>query len=173
MSDAYIGEIRMFGGTYAPVGWALCDGQLLPIAQYETLYALIGTTYGGDGQTAFAVPDLRGRLPVHAGTNPKTGTAYTRGQAGGAETATLALQHLPAHSHDARCQTNSGGSATPTNAYWAKPTNGSQYQAATAASAMMSPGTTLAGGGQAHDNVMPYLPLNFIIATEGFWPSPS
>src|SRR6266699_1246250 len=97
MSDPFIGEIRMFGGNFAPNGWAFCSGQTLPISEYDTLFTLIGTTYGGDGQSTFALPDLRGRLPVHQGTS--TGGTFTLGEAAGVETITLTLQQIPAHTH--------------------------------------------------------------------------
>lgn len=170
MSEAYIGEIRMFAGTYAPMGWAMCDGQLLPIAQNDVLYSLLGTIYGGDGQTTFALPDLRGRLPLGVGTNPQTNSTYTRAQAGGTETVPLIAAQLPVHTHAATCQTNPGTSPTPANNYWATASAGVQYKAATAKAAMGASVTYPAGEGRPHDNMMPFLPLNFIIALEGYYP---
>lgn len=171
MSEPYLGEVRIFGGTYAPAGWAMCDGQLLPIADYSPLFSLIGTTYGGDGQTTFAVPDLRGRLVLNAGTNPQTNTNYVQGQASGTESVTLTTQQLPAHTHVANCQTNTGEQAEPANNFWAKVSNGTQYQVATPSETMAQSAITSAGGSQPHDNMMPFLPLTYIIALEGNWPS--
>lgn len=171
--DPYIGEIRMFGGAFAPVGWALCAGQTLPIVGNEALYNLIGTTYGGDGQTSFVLPDLRSRIPLGAGRNPQTGTTFVQGQAGGTETVTLIPQQLPSHSHTARCQSTAGDSSGSESKFWAK-TSGKLLFQATAANAAMAPTVTSStGGGQPHDNVMPFLSLNFIIALEGIYPSQS
>lgn len=169
MSEAYIGEIRMFGGTFAPVGWLLCNGQLLPISQYETLYTLIGTTYGGDGQTTFALPNLQGRIPVHFGQNISTGTTYPLGALGGVETVTLTPNQLAAHTHLAMAQSEVGDVNEPANAVWAS-SNLKQFTA-TAPNAGMSAGLlSAAGGSQPHDNMMPFLAVNFIIATEGIFP---
>src|ERR1700742_2106971 len=99
MSNPYIGEIRMFGGSFAPVGWALCNGQLMPISENETLFNLIGTTFGGDGQETFAMPDLQGRIPIHAGQGPEITQPYQWGEPGGVESVTLAVQQLPSHNH--------------------------------------------------------------------------
>lgn len=171
MSEPYLGEVRIFGGTFAPAGWAMCDGQLLSIAEYDALFALIGTTYGGDGQTTFAVPDLRGRLILNAGMNPQTGTNYVQAQAGGSETVTLTPQQLPAHTHAANCQTNTGSQAGPANNFWAKTSGGTQYQVTTAAAGMAASAITPSGGNQPHENMMPFLPLTYIIALQGNWPS--
>ena len=118
MSDQYLGEIRMFAGNYAPEGWAMCNGQLLMINQNEALFSLIGTTYGGDGQTTFALPDLQGRVPVHTGRNNVTGTVYPLGQKGGTETVTLVADQLPRHTHAVNAQSQAGTSSTPDNNYW-------------------------------------------------------
>ena len=167
MSDQYIGEVRMFGGNYAPVGWVFCNGQLLNISQYEALYALIGTTYGGDGQTTFAVPDLRGRLPIHMGNG------YLLGQTGGTEQVTLVSSQLPAHTHVPNASSATAASASPENAFWAtsSASNVTPYSTkapnATMNPALISP----VGGNQPHDNMMPFVTVSFIIATEGVYPS--
>ncbi|KRB47097.1 MULTISPECIES: phage tail protein [unclassified Terrabacter] len=168
MSEPYIGEIRLFGGTFAPVGWLACNGQLLPIGVYDALFNLIGTTYGGDGQTTFAVPDLRGRIPVHA-----DGSGYVLGQSGGVESVTLTTSQMPAHTHPVM-----GSSAT------ASVTSATGNVPATTAGVTVfaygtdQPHTTLhpstvapSGGFQPHDNMQPYLCITFIIATEGIYPS--
>jgi microcystin-dependent protein len=171
--DQYVGEIRMFGGNFAPVGWAFCDGSLLPISENETLFALIGTTYGGDGQTTFALPDLRGRLPLHMGTNPSTGTAYLLGAKSGVETVTLTPGQLPRHTHTVQASALAGTSNTPEGNVWASGkllyADGSSSPALT-----MSPGSlSSAGNNQPHSNIMPYLTISFIIALEGIFPSQS
>jgi len=163
VSDQYVGEIRMFAGNYAPQGWALCNGQLLNISQYEVLYVLIGTTYGGDGRTTFALPDLRGRIPIHKST------AFPLGSLGGAEKVTLTTQQLPAHTHTASATTNTGDSASPANAVWAAITN---YSDDTSKIVSMNASTIASSGGsQAHDNMMPSTAVSFIIALEGIFPS--
>lgn len=168
--DQYLGEIRMFAGNFAPVGWALCNGSLLSIAQYDALFALIGTTYGGNGQTTFALPDLRGRIPIHMGQNPSTGTTYNLGQAGGVETVTLTSQQMPAHTHQVYATTADGTQSSPANGLWAKSAL-NEYSTATApVTAMAANAVVPVGGNQPHDNIMPYQCINFIIATEGLWP---
>jgi microcystin-dependent protein len=162
MSDPYIGEIRMFGGNFAPVGWLLCQGQLLPIDQFDALYALIGTIYGGDGQSNFALPNLQSRMPMHVGSG------FPLGQTGGTETVTLTTQQLPVHTHApvaASVQTD----PSPSNNFWAGFTNprySSQPPSAPMASGALSP----AGSSQPHENMSPYQVINFIIATEGIYP---
>jgi len=172
MSEPFVGEIRMFSGTFAPVGWSFCDGTLFPIADYNVLYQLIGTTYGGDGVTNFAVPDLRGRLPVHQGTGQ---SVYTLGQKGGAENVTLITSQLPAHTHSLRA-TSTGQVPSPANAFPAVATStqtGIQVYGPTgAAPTSLSPAIIQSSGGsQAHDNFQPYLCVNFIIALNGVYPS--
>lgn len=168
----YIGEISMFAGNFAPRGWAFCDGQLLPIAQYSALFALLGTTYGGDGRTTFALPDLRGRAPIHAGTGP--GLSERRlGSKAGQETTTLTVAQMPNHNHGAYQSINTaeGTQSTPTSGYPAKTGDGSHdYANATDAQATnVTVGNT--GGGQAHDNMQPFLTINYIIALQGIFPS--
>ena len=173
MGTPFIGEIRMFGGNFAPVGWAFCAGQSLRIAQNDALYSLIGTTYGGDGLTTFKLPDLQGRVPLHQGTNPATGTSYPLGQQAGTEQVTLTLAETPIHTHAASAQSANGTQAGPGNGVWATEldSNLKPFSVNQTPSGAMNPaclGTT--GGSQPHDNVMPFLAINFIIALEGIYP---
>ena len=171
MSNPYIGEIRMFGGNFAPAGWMFCDGQLLPISENDALFTLIGTTYGGDGQSTFALPDLRGRLPLHQGTG-SSGSSYLLGQNGGVEAVTLTVNQIPAHGHPPLCNNNAGTLTVPTNAFWAGVGAGfQQYSQPTSAHTMHPGAIALAGGGQPHDNFSPYLCVNFIISLFGVFPS--
>lgn len=169
--EPYLGEIRMFGGNFAPAGWAFCNGQIVAISQYESLFALIGTTYGGNGQTTFALPDLRGRLPLHMG-NSTTGSHYVLGEQAGAEAVTLLSTQLPQHSHQAPAAT-SGGVDSPTNAFWAPPSAGTAYSKSTPSTTMAPQALSLAGGSQPHENMMPTKALSFIIALFGIYPSPN
>lgn len=176
MSTPYIGEIRMFGfGTRgAPNGWQGCDGSLLPISQYDALFALIGTTYGGDGQTTFGVPDLRGRLPIHQGTGPGLST-YVIGQMAGIETVTLLLTQLPAHTHTLVATSGAASSLTPGNTLLPGAVSGDSFYVSDVSSATQVPmsaqSTSLAGGSQPHDNTMPTLTVQYCIATQGIFPS--
>ncbi len=166
MAQPFIGEIRMFGGNFAPLGWMFCSGQLVPISQYDTLFSLIGTIYGGDGQTTFALPDLRGRVPVHFGNG------FIQGQTGGAETVTLAAMQLPVHSHVPQANSGNGTSTDPTNNYWAAQPALLQYSAAASENVSL-PVTAIgsSGGNQPHNNMIPFLGIDYIIATEGIYPS--
>jgi microcystin-dependent protein len=170
MSDPYIGEIRMFAGNYAPQDWAFCDGQLLPISQYDTLFALIGTTYGGDGQTTFALPDLRGRLPIHLGSGPGLSPRQL-GEPGGAETVVLTSPQLPVHSHVLYASTSPAGSSSPAGNVTATVSGANIYGAGAPTVAMNAQSVAPSGGSAPHDNVMPYLCLSFIIALYGIFPS--
>jgi microcystin-dependent protein len=169
---AFIGEIRMFGGNFAPVNWALCNGQLVPIDQNAALFNLIGTTYGGDGQTTFALPNLQGRLPLHMGTGQ---SSYVIGELGGVESVTLTTNELPAHTHILSAS-NAGSVASPANALpgatstvFSQP---AQVYGAAASLVQFKPTTILpSGGGQPHNNFQPYLCVNFIIALYGVYPS--
>jgi microcystin-dependent protein len=170
MSDPYVGEIRMFSGNFPPLGWALCDGSLLNISENDVLFQLMGTTYGGDGQSTFALPDLRGRLPLHAGTNPSTNTTYPLGQMGGTETVTLTVQQLPAHTHAVGANSNTADSSTPLNNVWAA--SGAKSYTASSPNGTMNPAIiSYQGGNQPHDNMMPFLTISFIIALQGLYPS--
>ena len=174
MASPFIGQIDMFAGNFAPVGYAMCDGQILPISQNTALFALIGTTYGGNGQTTFALPDLRSRVPVHQGQG--TGLSnYVMGQAAGVENTTLLTTQIPSHSHPNAA--GAGASDAPATAtdpagrVWAVPTDGSNAYGT--ADGSMGGGGTLAnqGGNQPHNNVQPFLCIHFIIALEGIFPS--
>jgi microcystin-dependent protein len=171
MSTPYIGEIRMFGGNFAPRGHAHCQGQLLSIAQNTALFALIGTIYGGDGQVTFALPDLRGRIPVCYGQGPGLSN-YAIGQASGTESVTLLPTQLPAHTHTAACNSGAGNSTTPANNFWAANANtGLPQYVAAQNTPMAATALATAGGNQPHNNLMPILAITFIIALEGIFPS--
>jgi microcystin-dependent protein len=165
MSQPYVGEIRMFAGNFAPAGWLFCSGQLLPISEYETLFNLIGTTYGGDGQSTFGLPDLRGRLPIHMGSG------FVLAQTGGAETVTLTTSTIPAHTHPALATTNSNTASLPGGNYLA--TGPDIYDVNVAGSSQMAPAISSVGGSQPHDNFQPYLCVDFIISLFGVFPSQS
>jgi microcystin-dependent protein len=169
--EGYLGEIRMFAGNFAPVGWQLCDGTLLPISQNDALFALIGTTYGGDGQTTFAVPDLRGRAPLGQG-NSRTGTPYVLGQQAGTESVTLTINELPAHSHTPLAS-SSTTTNSPAGTVWGTGDTQEYVELSTSNTPMSAVSATAAGGSQPHNNMMPYLPIGFIIATAGIFPSQS
>lgn len=166
MASQFIGEIRIFAGSFAPVGWQLCDGSLLPISGNEMLFQLLGTTYGGDGQSSFAVPDLRGRLPLHQGNG------FMLGQAGGVETVSLTTAQIPAHSHEWIASSDAGSGATsPGNAVLAR-TPGADVYTTDIVPVPLSPAMlSSAGRGWPHDNMQPFLSLNFIIALFGIFPS--
>lgn len=166
MSQPYVGEIRMFAGNFAPAGWMFCEGQLLPISEYETLFNLIGTTYGGDGQSTFALPDLRGRIPLHFGNG------FTLAETGGAETVTLTVSQIPAHSHPLIGSTGAGIQQSPVGFLPAASNSVSMYKVPTAALVAMDPqaiGST--GGSQPHNNFQRYLCIDFIISLFGVFPS--
>lgn len=167
MAQPYVGEIRMFAGNFAPAGWMFCDGQLLPIAENETLFNLIGTTYGGDGQSTFALPDLRGRLPVHQGNG------FILAQTGGAESVTLSTQQIPSHTHPALASLDAGTSPNPANAVLALNNVVEHYSGDATSSAMAATAITSTGGSQPHTNFQPYLCVNFIISLFGIFPPPS
>ena len=167
MSSPFVGEIRMFAGNFAPVGWALCQGQLVSISENPTLFQLIGTTYGGDGQNTFALPDLRSRVPVHVGPG------FALGQAAGTESVTLTVSTIPAHGHVALCNNAPGNQNTPTNNVWG-PASPNNYYTDTAPVTNMAPGAIASSGGsQPHDNMLPFLVINFIISLFGIFPSQS
>jgi microcystin-dependent protein len=176
MSQPYVGEIRIFGGNFAPSGWAFCDGQLMSIAENETLFQLIGTTYGGDGQETFAAPDLRGRVPMHMGTG-SDGTTYIEGEKAGVESVTLTTNQLPQHSHTLLVSGAAGTTATPVGSYLSTqgPAGTTQVYAyipyTGTTQVALNPATFMpVGGSQPHDNMQPYLGLNFIISLYGIFP---
>jgi len=171
MADCYVGEIRMFAGNYAPLGWEMCNGQLLQVAQYPALFSLIGTTYGGDGQSTFALPDMRGRVPVSMGTS-KDGIHYPLGQAGGTETVTLTTAELGAHTHPVYAQSAAGSDPDASGKFWAGPTmTAYEKPGSDALVAMSAQAVTAVGGNLPHENMMPFATLSFIIATKGIYPS--
>lgn len=169
MSEPYIGEIRLVGFNFAPVGWALCNGQTLSISQYEALFGLIGTTYGGDGQTTFNLPNLQGRIPFHKGAN-SMGDNLTIGQISGTETVTLLTPQIPQHSHALAANSGNGGQPGPGAGVWAASVL-DQFSSESAANAMNANGTTNSGGSLPHDNVSPVLVINFVISLFGIFPS--
>lgn len=167
MSDPFIAEIKLFAGNFAPRGWAFCNGQILSIAQNTALFSLLGTTYGGNGQTTFALPDLRSRVPVHPGQGPGLSNVVL-GQAAGSETVTLLQTQMPQHGHLVAASNGSAGASRPANNFVSA---GGSYANASDGTTM-NPGMVQgAGGGQPHENRQPYLGLNFIIALEGIFPS--
>jgi microcystin-dependent protein len=171
MSQPYVGEIRMFAGSFAPVGWEFCNGQLLSISENDVLYSLLGTTYGGNGQTTFGLPDLRGRIPVHMGVSRASGTTYPLGNVGGVESVTLTSQQMPVHSHTANALSTAANLLTPQNALWA---DGLPiYSTGAPTAAMAGDAISATGGSQPHDNTMPFLCISFIIALVGIYPSQS
>lgn len=169
MADPYVGEIRMWGGTFAPAGWAFCDGGLLPISEYEVLFNVIGTTYGGDGQTNFGLPNLQGRVPMH------TTSGVPLGQMAGSETVTLNGNQLPIHNHAFTASQNNGTSSSPAGQVPATLPAGTNIYLQAPAATALNPESILPdpGGSQPHDNLQPYLCISFIISLFGIFPSPS
>jgi microcystin-dependent protein len=167
MAQPYVGEIRMFAGNFAPAGWMFCDGQLLPISENETLFQLIGTTYGGDGQSTFALPDLRGRIPLHQGNG------FVLAETGGAEEVTLGVQQLPVHTHPLLANATAGTANDPTNHVLAASPTLDMYRETTPTVAMAPNAVGPAGGSQPHTNFQPYLCIDFIISLFGIFPSPT
>ncbi len=168
MSEPYVGEIRIAGFNFAPVGWAFCNGQLLSIEDNEVLFAVIGTTYGGDGVTTFALPNLQCRVPVHQGKS-STGTPYVLGQNGGAETVTVTPAQLPSHTHSAACNPTATGTA-PGGNVWSS-TTGNAYTTAAPGQLLNPIAIAPTGGNQPHDNMPPLLVANFIISLYGVFPT--
>jgi microcystin-dependent protein len=169
MGTSFVGEIRMFGGNFAPAGWAFCNGQLLDISQNSTLFNLIGTTYGGDGTTTFALPDLQGRLPVHQGTGAGLSNRVI-GEKSGVETVTLITTQIPSHAHTALGQSATGNQPSPAGNVWAA-SSLNQFSSSAANVAMNAASIGNSGGSQPHSNFMPYLCINFIISLFGIFPS--
>jgi microcystin-dependent protein len=164
MGQPFVGEIRMFAGNFAPAGWAFCNGALRPISEDETLFNLIGTTYGGDGQSTFALPDLRGRVPLHAGSG------YTLGETGGVETVTLTTNQIPAHGHQLVASANIATLSSPVEALTGE-TASKLYRVPGPTAVMDANMITPAGGSQPHDNTQPYLAINYIISLFGVFPT--
>jgi microcystin-dependent protein len=169
MSDPFVAEIRIFPFNFAPKGWAFCDGQLLPLSQNTALFSLLGTTYGGDGKSTFALPDFQGSSPIQPG-QAAGGSLYDLGQQGGSQFITLLESEMPSHNHTANPKTSLGNQATPAAFAWAGSQVAKQY-VTTAPNATMSPFTIgIAGGSVPHNNMQPYLTLNFCIALQGVFP---
>lgn len=172
MSEPFIGEIKLVGFNFAPRGWALCNGQLLPIAQNTALFSLLGTTYGGNGQTTFALPDLRGRVPIHMGQGPGL-SSRNIGESSGTENVTLGVSQMPSHTHTARGNTGLANKQSPVGAVNAvEPTGQTATYSNAAPNADMNPGAIAStGGSQPHPNMQPFLAVNFVIALEGIYPA--
>ena len=171
MAEPFIGEIRIFAGNFAPRGWALCDGQLLSVSQNDALFSLFGTIYGGDGRTTFALPDLRGRVPVHQGQGPGL-TDRRIGAKAGAENVTLTAGQVSAHTHTLRGSSNFGSDTSPTNNVMATASGANIYNSGAATLTQLDLGAVSpTGNSQAHTNVMPFQCVNFIVALFGVYPS--
>jgi microcystin-dependent protein len=171
MSDPFVAEIRIFAGNFAPTGWAFCNGQLLPLSQNTALFSLLGTTYGGDGKSTFALPDLQGRAPMHPGQGPGL-SLRDLGEPGGQPSVTLLESELPSHTHAKLALNTPATLSAPSNtAVLARSVNGNAYTVTGAPDASLAPTAIQpAGGSQPHDNMQPYLVLNFIIALQGVFP---
>jgi microcystin-dependent protein len=167
MAQPYVGEIRIFAGNFAPTGWMFCEGQLLPISENETLFQLIGTTYGGDGQSTFALPDLRGRIPLHQGNG------FILAETGGAEEITLTVQQIPAHSHPMVASTNNATAASAGGNVLAQTPSYTPYIALPPNSPLNAQSVSPVGGSQPHTNFQPYVCINYIISLFGIFPSPT
>jgi microcystin-dependent protein len=168
----YIGEIRLFAGNFAPAGWAFCNGQLIPISENDALFVVLGTTYGGDGQETFALPDLRGRLPIHQGTGPGLSSRIL-GEAAGVESVTLTVNQIPAHNHALLCTTDNAATAAPQNQVMAAApdANTNPYNTDAPLTTLASTALSPVGGSQPHTNVQPFLCINYIISLFGIFPS--
>jgi len=164
MAQPYVGEIRMFAGNFAPAGWMFCEGQLLPISEYETLFVLIGTTYGGDGESTFALPDLRGRIPIHQGNG------FILAETGGVEEVTLTVNQIASHTHPLIATTSVANQSSPSNNLMAQSTAADLYIEDTATAGLASSAITPTGGSQPHTNFQPYLCVDFIISLFGIFP---
>ncbi len=164
MSEPFLAEVRIVGFNFAPRGWAFCDGQILPINQNQSLFSLLGTTYGGDGRTSFALPDMRSRTPIHVGNG------HTEGQKSGEETHTLSGSEMPAHDHTAMASSDDANLDTPAGNVLARATT-TLYHTPTNLTSLNAQSIASVGGGQAHDNMMPFIALNFCIALQGLFPS--
>ena len=165
MADPFIGEIKMFGGNFAPVGYAFCNGDLMAISQNETLFTLIGTTYGGDGQNNFGLPNLQGRIPVHQGSG------FALGQSAGTENTTITTQQLPSHNHPLNASSNNGETGNPSGKAPAANSTANIYSPTAATASLGNGSISVIGGSQPHDNMMPFLCVSFIIALEGIYPT--
>lgn len=170
MSNPYIGEIRLFGASFAPAGWALCQGQLMAISQNDALFTLIGTTYGGDGQETFGIPDLQGRVPIHAGQGPGISQNYQLGEKFGVESVTLSIQQIPIHTHPMVATNDIGNNTSPQGAIVAQSTSVDLYIEDATDNNLFNQTISPVGGSQPHENMMEYLCLTFIISLFGIFP---
>jgi microcystin-dependent protein len=168
--NPFIGEIRMFAGNFAPAGWAMCQGQLVPISENDALFSLIGTTYGGDGQDTFGLPDLQGRVPMHQGQGPGIIQNYTIGEMAGTETVTLSSQQMPLHNHLVATSNDLANSNSPNNSILAQSTQILMYTQDTASKFMPPTALSFTGGSQQHENMQPFLVITFIISLFGVYP---
>lgn len=164
MSEPFLSEIKIFSFNFAPKGWALCNGQLMPINQNQALFSLLGTTYGGDGRTTFALPNLQGKVPIH------TGSGFSLGQSGGEQNHTLQVSELPSHTHVAKASANPASTSDPTGNFWADGGKNA-YTPDAPTTTLASSAIASTGGSQPHDNMSPYLTLNLCIALTGIFPS--
>jgi len=171
MSSPYIGEIRMFGGSFAPAGWALCQRQLMPISQNDALFTLIGTTYGGDGQSTFGIPNLAGRAPVHQGQGPGISQTYVIGETGGVESVTLTTNSIPQHNHAAVITQTLGTLGDPTGLLFSQNTQILMYTQDTASKFFNASMLQPQGGSQPHENMQPFLVITFILSLFGVFPT--
>lgn len=165
MGTPFLGQISIFSFDFPPTGWAFCDGQLMSIQQNAALFALLGTSYGGNGTSTFALPNLQGRIGLHSGNG------FALGQQGGEYNHTLAIAEMPAHSHAPNCSDSAGTAATPVSGFWAADPNGNQPYASIGSEALLGTAIGNTGGSQAHNNTAPYLTVNFCIALQGIFPS--
>ena len=167
MAQPYVGEIRLFAGNFAPAGWMFCEGQLLPISEHEVLFQLIGTTYGGNGESTFALPDLRGRIPIHQGNG------FILAEPGGAEAITLTANQIPSHTHALLASARPATASSPQGAVFAEAEADLYTDEATPSASMHAASIASTGGSQPHTNMQPYLCLNYIISLYGIFPSPT
>jgi microcystin-dependent protein len=172
MPEPFVGEIRMFAGNFPPNGWMFCEGAPLPISENDQLFQLIGTTYGGDGESTFNLPNLASRVPIHMGTGPD-GTTYQLGEMAGTEQETLTVQQIPSHSHPLTASTSVGSQAPPAGGVLAQSTVANMYIQDSPDGALAPNSVAPAGGSQPHENTQPFLCINFIISLFGVFPSPT
>jgi microcystin-dependent protein len=172
MASPFLGEVKIFAGNFAPRGWAMCNGQLMSISQNTALFSILGTTYGGNGQTTFALPDFRSRLPVHQGQGPGL-TPYNLGEMNGVENVTLLSSQIPLHNHAVNASTGAGTAVAAGGGFWATDgaSRGGKLYASTGGAAMGTGAIGQTGGGVPHNNIQPFLALNFIVALQGVFPA--